>query len=130
MKVLHQEISVDDVPAAWNSAFMDLFGFEVPDDAHGCLQDIHWSHGSFGYFPTYTLGNLNASQLFNSAEELRPNLKRELALGDYQNLLQWLRRNVHQHGHRYLPPELMKEATGETTQGKYHAAYLERKFGV
>jgi carboxypeptidase Taq len=129
-KLIHRELSVDDLPAAWNTTFKQLFGFEVPDDARGCLQDIHWSHGSFGYFPTYTLGNLNASQLFKSAEGACPDLKGQLASGNYQNLVEWLRNNVHRHGHRYLPPELMKQATGETTQGKYHAAYLQSKFGT
>ncbi|MDB6039968.1 MAG: Carboxypeptidase Taq [Verrucomicrobiales bacterium] len=128
-KLLHRELSVEDLPEAWNTTFKRLFGLEVPDDTRGCLQDIHWSHGSFGYFPTYTLGNLNASQLIQNVRNENPNLNAELAQGDYGSLLRSLRHKIHQHGHRYLPPELMKEATGESTQGRYHAAYLERKFG-
>jgi len=129
-KLLHRELAVEDLPAAWKTLFKELFGLELPDDKQGCLQDIHWSHGSFGYFPTYTLGNLNASQMFKTAERANPNLKADLQRGEYQSLLKWLRQNVHQHGHRYLPPDLMKHATGEPTDGKYHAAYLQQKFGA
>jgi carboxypeptidase Taq len=127
-KLIHRELSVDDLPAAWNTAFKGLFGFDVPDDTRGCLQDVHWSHGSFGYFPTYTLGNLNASQLFHKVRQENSNLNAELAEGNYGTLLRSLRQKIHQEGHRYLPPELMKEATGESTEGHYHATYLEEKF--
>ena len=105
-----------------------MIGLKVPNDALGCLQDIHWSHGSLGYFPTYTLGNLNASQLFRRAKLDRPGLEAELAAGRYQTLLAWLRENIHAHGSCHKPPELMKRATGETTQAKYHLEHLREKF--
>ncbi len=127
-KLLHGEIAVEDVPSVWNSTFKELFGLDVPDDAHGCLQDIHWSHGSFGYFPTYTLGNLNASQLFHRIETEQPTLRRSIAAGEYGALLASLREKIHRHGHRYLPPQLMEKATGEPTRADYHAKYLEKKF--
>jgi carboxypeptidase Taq len=102
--------------------FKELFGLTVPNDRNGVLQDIHWSLGSIGYFPTYTLGNLNAAQLMFAAEKQIPELT------EYQTLLQWLRDNIHQHGGRYLPAELMRRATGESTQAKYRIEYLHKKY--
>ena len=121
-------LPVKDVPARWNEQFEKLFGLQVPDDARGCLQDIHWSLGAFGYFPTYTLGNLNAAQLMESARKQVPDLAGELAAGNYAGLLQWLRTNVHAAGERHTPQELMEKATGATTQTEAHLAALRRKF--
>jgi carboxypeptidase Taq len=84
--------------------------------------------GSLGYFCTYTLGNLNASQLMRAAHRAHPGLERELAAGSYTNLLSWLRTNIHQAGRTCDPPELMQRATGETTQPHYHLEYLRAKF--
>jgi carboxypeptidase Taq len=92
------------------------------------LQDIHWAIGLIGYFPTYTLGNLNAAQLMRRATQEHPTLEAELARGEYGRLLQWLREKVHRAGSRYLPPELMRHATGEPTQSAYHLEYLRKKF--
>jgi carboxypeptidase Taq len=128
LKLMDGELQVGDVPAAWNEQFEKIFALKVPDDAHGCLQDIHWSLGSLGYFPTYTLGNLNASQLFRGATLDHPRLKEELKAGQCTTLLKWLRENVHQHGHRHSPQKLMEIATGEPTQSKYHLEYLQSKF--
>ena len=100
----------------------------MPDNRRGVLQDIHWSHGSLGYFPTYTLGNLNAAQLMVAAEKRVPGLTDQLAQGDYAPLLSWLRQNVHQHGRRYLPADLMTRATGEPTQARYRVEYLKNKY--
>jgi len=105
-----------------------MFGLKVPDDARGCLQDIHWSLGAFGYFPTYTLGNLNASQLMQRAATDTPGLDSDLRSGKYQRLLGWLREKIHEPGQRYDPQELMRRATSETTQAKHHLDYLRRKF--
>ena len=105
-----------------------MLGLKVPDDARGCLQDIHWSHGAFGYFPTYTLGNLNAAQLMRRAAEDVPALATELRAGKYSSLLAWLRKKVHRPGQRYDPQELMRRATGETTQGAHHLEHLRQKF--
>jgi len=121
-------LPVKDVPGRWNEQFEKLFGLQVPDDARGCLQDIHWSLGAFGYFPTYTLGNLNAAQLMESACKQVPGLTGELAAGNYASLLQWLRTNVHAAGQRHTPQELMEKATGATTQTEPHLAALRRKF--
>ncbi len=126
--VIEGELAVADIPAAWNETFERLLGLKVPDDARGCLQDVHWSFGLFGYFATYTLGNLNAAQLMHRARTVVPGLDASLAAGDYAALLAWLRENVHAHGQRFLPQDLMRRATGEPTRGECFLAHLRRKF--
>ncbi|MGB0422530.1 MAG: carboxypeptidase M32, partial [Limisphaerales bacterium] len=122
------DLQVKDVPGEWNERFKSMFGLEVPNDAQGCLQDIHWSMGGFGYFPTYTLGNLNSAQLFASARSaLGPSLH-HMDQGAYVALLDWLRRQVHQHGRQHEPDELMKLATGKSTDPLMHQAYLKERF--
>ncbi len=127
-KILDGDIAIADVPAAWNEAFAKSFGLTVPDDARGCLQDVHWSEGLIGYFPTYTLGNLNAAQLFRRALSELPGLENDLAAGSYQPLLAWLRAKIHRPGQRLLPRELIAAATGEPTNATYHLAALREKF--
>ncbi len=122
------ELRIADVPAAWNEAFEKSFGLEVPDDARGCLQDIHWSEGLIGYFPTYTLGNLNAAQLFARARADEPTLDSDLRAGRYGTLLAWLRERIHRHGERFLPPALIAEATGQPTRTDSYLASLRAKF--
>jgi carboxypeptidase Taq len=126
--LVEQRLEVRDLPAAWKDHFKKLFGLVVPSDRLGALQDIHWSMGAFGYFPTYTLGNLNAAQLMAAAERSIPDLEKALQEGEYGPLLQWLRTNVHLHGQRFSSSELMKRATGEPTQAKYRIEYLRRKY--
>ncbi|MBV9107014.1 MAG: carboxypeptidase M32 [Verrucomicrobia bacterium] len=128
LALVEGRLKVEDLPEAWNARFYELFGLVVPDDAHGVLQDIHWSLGSLGYFPTYTLGNLNAAQLMAAAEKKVSGFSDELAQGNYAPLLKWLRENVHQHGRKYLPAELMRRATGESTQARYRVEYLRHKY--
>ena len=126
--LIEGDLAVADIPAAWNETFERLLGLKVPDDARGCLQDVHWSFGLFGYFATYTLGNLNAAQLMHRARAVVPGLDASLAAGDYAPLLTWLRENVHAHGQRFLPQDLMRHATGEPTRGECFLAHLRRKF--
>ena len=122
------DLHVKDIPGVWNEQFKGMFGIEVPDDTQGCLQDIHWSMGGFGYFPTYSLGNLNSAQLYDSAQKaLGPRLG-DLQNGNYHGLLGWLRTNVHQFGKQYPPAELMQNATGKPTQHDYHWSYLKDRF--
>ena len=126
--LINGDLAVKDVPEAWNARFRQLLGLSVPDNRRGCLQDIHWSMGSFGYFCTYTLGNLNASQLMKAAARALPSLDSDLASGQYATLLGWLRANIHAEGRRFDPPALMQHATGETTQTHYHLDYLRARF--
>ena len=126
--LLEGRLAVADLPACWNESFEKLIGLKVANDAQGCLQDIHWSLGDLGYFPTYTLGNLNAAQLMARAQAECPGLAAGLARGEYGALLAWLRDKVHRHGLRYPPQELMRLATGEPTRAAHHLECLRRKF--
>ena len=124
------ELAPEDLPQAWNERMRAYLGLEPKDPAEGVMQDVHWSGGSFGYFPTYTLGNVYAAQLFAAAErELGP-LEERFAEGAFAPLLDWLRAHVHRHGRRYLPAELIERATGELPTARYLGAYLEAKFGA
>jgi carboxypeptidase Taq len=127
-KLMEQQLVVADVPAYWNDEFEKVLGLKVAKDSDGCLQDIHWSLGDMGYFPTYTLGNLNAAQLMRRAAVDRTALEAELARGEYSSLLGWLREKIHSHGLHYLPQDLMQRATGEPTRAAHHLDYLRRKF--
>lgn len=117
-----------DLPGAWNEKFAAMFGFEVDQASNGCLQDIHWSIGALGYFPTYTLGNLNSAQLFEAARAQVDNLDNQLSVGHYGGLLDWLHTHVHEPGRTYSPDELMQRATGKTTRASYLIKYLKRKY--
>lgn len=126
-RLLEGDLEVKDVPAFWNESFEKLLGLKVPDDARGCLQDIHWSMGGFGYFPTYTLGNLNAAQLMRTAESAIPGLAGDLAGGRYAGLLAWLGQKIHSQGMRFRPMDLMREATGAAVTPEAHLAHLRAK---
>jgi carboxypeptidase Taq len=126
-RLVNRELKIKDMPAAWNDEFKALFGLTPPDDAHGCLQDIHWSMGSLGYFPTYTLGNLNAAQLFHTAQKV-DRVREGIATANHAPLLSWLREHVHAHGSAVLPREIMTAATGEATNAQWHLEHLRDRF--
>lgn len=126
-RMLSGELKIADVPAVWNEEFKSLFSIAPPDDRRGCLQDIHWSMGGLGYFATYTLGNLNAAQLFATAMK-RKKIANAAAEADYAPLLAWLRPNIHAKGSQLMPGELMESATGSATQPKWHLAHLRNRF--
>ncbi len=126
-RLLNRELKIKDVPAAWNDEYKALFGRTPPDDAHGCLQDIHWSMGGLGYFPTYTLGNLNAAQLYHAAQKVDA-VREGIAKADHAPLLAWLRENVHAHGSAMLPRDIMTAATGEPTNAQWHLEHLRDRF--
>jgi len=126
-QIINGELAINDIPAAWNENFQQLFGIQPKSDTDGCLQDIHWSMGGIGYFATYSLGNLNASQLFHTATQDR-SIKTAFDNADYQPLLNWMRKNVHIHGSTYLPQDLMIKATGEATNPDYHLSHLKHRF--
>ncbi|MCW1912260.1 carboxypeptidase M32 [Luteolibacter sp. GHJ8] len=126
-RLVSGELAVKDVPSAWNESFEDLFGMLPPDDTRGCLQDIHWSMGGLGYFPTYTLGNLNAAQLF-AAATADESIAAGVAKGEYAALLAWLRKHVHSKGAVMTPAEIVKEATGKDPSPEAHLAHLTRRY--
>ncbi|MHC4899173.1 MAG: carboxypeptidase M32 [Planctomycetota bacterium] len=113
LALIRGDLTVPDLPGAWNDKYRDYLGLEVPDDAKGCLQDVHWSCGMFGYFPTYTLGNLFAAQLFERARDDFPDLDAQIEAGQFGDLRAWLNEHVHRHGSRYPAAELVQRATGK-----------------
>ena len=121
-------IKTKDIPAYWNEHYEKYLGIKVPDDKRGCLQDVHWSHGSFGYFATYSLGSLYAAQLYATICRQNPSLEKELALGNNAGLLQWLRQQIHRHGRYYTSQELCSMATGETLNSNYFMNYASKKY--
>jgi len=116
-----------DLPAAWNERFKELFGLDVPSDAKGCMQDVHWSFGLLGYFPTYTLGNLYAAQQWEALNRTMPDLNDQIARGEFSNLLGWLNNHIHVHGRRYPAGELNKMATGQELSADPLMKHLERR---
>ncbi|HET6164082.1 MAG TPA: carboxypeptidase M32 [Planctomycetota bacterium] len=120
-------LDVDDVPAAWGEKCGELLGVRPKNDAEGCLQDIHWSMGAFGYFPTYTLGNLYAAQLYEAAQRDLGDLDGLIAHGEFAPLREWLRAKIHRHGRRFLPAELVFRATGADPSAEPFLRYLRAK---
>jgi len=126
--LMEGKISVGDLPEIWNSKMEDYLGILPPDDAKGVLQDVHWSCGYIGYFPTYALGNLMASQLWVKIDEDIPNLARQIERGEFGDLLAWLRENIHQHGAKFEPMELLQRVTGSSLSPEPYLHYLRSKY--
>jgi len=123
-------LAVADLPAAWNAAAKELLGLTPPDDRHGVLQDVHWACGMFGYFPSYCLGNMIASQLWEKVRGEVPGLEEDFARGDFSRLLGWLRRNIHEQGRRYDTQELVKVVTGAPLTPQPLLRYLRERYGA
>jgi len=113
MKILTGALQVADLPEAWNAAYADLLGITPSTPNEGVLQDVHWSNGLFGYFPSYTIGNLYAASFRFQMEEDVPDLWDKVAVGDFSPALEWLRNKVHQHGHILDAPEIFANAVGD-----------------
>lgn len=126
--VLGGDLALADLPGAWNDGMRELLGVAPPDDALGCLQDIHWPDGAWGYFPTYTLGALAAAQLFTAARKEHPDLMASIARGDFAALLAWLRRTVHGKGSIAATDEILLEATGARLDADAFKAHLESRY--
>lgn len=129
LELLAGNLQAADVPSAWNEKFQALFGLTPPDDRHGCLQDIHWSGGGLGYFPTYTLGNLYAAQLMEAAKGQYPDLEEGFRHGEFQRLKKWLNVNVHQQGRRAYSEGLCQRITGQPLSHVALMRYLHQKYG-
>jgi carboxypeptidase Taq len=125
--LLNQEIKISDVPSTWNDLFQASFGFTPENDASGCLQDIHWSMGGIGYFPTYALGNLNAAQLFSAANSI-PEIASATSSANYAPLLNWLRQNIHQHGSTFSPSQLIQNATSTPQSISHYLSHLTTRY--
>lgn len=127
-ELMHEKIKVSEARDRWNSLYKEHLGIEVPDDKSGILQDVHWSHGSIGYFPTYTLGSLYASQFMDSAFAQMSNLQKSLEEGSYADLHSWLRENIHNHGRYYTSDELSIKVTGKSLSTDSFISYCEDKY--
>jgi carboxypeptidase Taq len=122
-------LAVADLPQSWNAKMEEYLGIVPENDARGILQDTHWAIGYFGYFPSYTVGNVLSVQLFEAAVEERPEIMAQMERGEFGALLGWLRENVHRHGQKYEPDDLISNATGHPPNTAPYLRYLERKFG-
>jgi carboxypeptidase Taq len=127
-RLLENSLSPDDIPAFWNEQYQKLMGVIVPDDKKGCLQDVHWSHGSFGYFPTYSLGSFYSAQFYSAARQLLTNLESDLASGNSTPLLSWLRSEIHIKGRQFTSEELCQRVTGKTLDVQFFTDYLMEKY--
>ena len=128
--LIRGDLAVEEVPRVWNDKMEAYLGVRPESDAEGCLQDNHWSHGYFGYFPTYSLGSVLAAQLYATAEADIDGLDDEIRDGNFEPLSAWLRENVHRHGQRYRTDELIERATGEPFTADYFVDYAHEKFGT
>lgn len=127
-KLFNGDLSVEDLPNAWNTMFKEWFGVDVPEDRLGCLQDIHWSMGAFGYFPTYTLGNLYAAQLLEAMRDDLGDIDKMISSGDWSPMLDWLRPRIHERGSQVTPSELIEDATGKAPTPEPFLNYIEEKY--
>jgi carboxypeptidase Taq len=127
--LLSGDVPVADAPAAWNQKYEQYLGIRPTNDVEGVLQDVHWSAGLVGYFPTYTLGNLYASQFFEAADSQLGGLAEQFAQGRFQPLRDWLREQIHRHGHRFTAPELVQVVTGRPLGPEPLMRHLRAKFG-
>jgi carboxypeptidase Taq len=127
-EILKGELKIPDLPEAWNTRMQDRVGVRPTNDAEGCLQDVHWAVGSFGYFPSYALGAVIAGQLYESLRSDRPGLDEEIATGQFTGLFDWLRQNVHGVGASVSTPELIKNATGKPLSAAPWLRYIEGKY--
>jgi carboxypeptidase Taq len=126
--LIEGNLEVADLPEAWNSKIEEYLGLTPTDDRQGVLQDIHWSDGYFGYFPTYTLGNLISVQLWQKLIEDLPDLETQISRGEFGELIGWLNEKIHRHGGKYEPMEVLNRATGEELSAKPYLKYLTDKY--
>jgi carboxypeptidase Taq len=129
LALLDGSLAVRDLPEAWNARMREYLGVVPPDDARGVLQDVHWSSGLLGYFPTYALGNIISVQLWEAALRDLPDLESQIRAGAFAGLLAWLREKVHRHGRKFASQELVRRVTGSPIDPRPYLRYLERKFG-
>ena len=128
LAIMERKVATKELPQLWNTLYESYLGIKVPDDSMGILQDVHWSHGSFGYFPTYSLGSFYAAQFFYAAKNHNKELMNDINNGEFSNLLSWLRENIHVHGKRFSSSELCKRITGEELNFKYFYDYVVLKY--
>lgn len=127
-KLFENELSTEELPEYWNKLYLEYLGIKVPDNKQGILQDVHWSHGSFGYFPTYSIGSFYAAQFFTCAQKQIPDLTVQIEQRNMLPLLQWLRTNIHKHGKLVSAEEVCKNISGEKLNFSYFMNYAKNKY--
>jgi carboxypeptidase Taq len=127
--IINGRVKVADLPGEWNQRMEAYLGVVPPDDAQGVMQDIHWSWGLFGYFPTYLLGSILASQLWECLKDDRPSIESEIEAGQFAYLLEWQREKIHSHGGKFTLAEITERATGSALRWEPYMRYLETKYG-
>jgi carboxypeptidase Taq len=128
-ELLAGTLSTADLPEAWNARFRDSVGIDVPEDSKGVLQDVHWSGGAFGYFPTYQLGNVVSVQIWERASAALPGLDEQIEAGEFTALADWLRESVYRHGRKFTPQEMLERVVEGPIDAEPYIRYLESKFG-
>jgi carboxypeptidase Taq len=128
-EIIAGHVALEDVPEAWNARMKEYLGIDVPDDRRGVLQDVHWSAGGMGYFPTYSLGNVISLQLWERVREALPDLDEQLEQGELGPLREWLRENVHRYGRKFTPKETLERAAGSPLDAGPYLRYLRAKVG-
>ncbi len=128
-EIMNGRLALKDLPEAWNARMREYLGVDVPDDARGVLQDIHWSGGMIGYFPTYSLGNIISCQIWEKALEAMPDLYAQFERGEFMPLRDWLRENLHRHGRKFTPQETLAKVVGGPINVGPYMRYLKAKLG-
>jgi carboxypeptidase Taq len=126
--IVEGRVELKDLPQVWNQKMWDYLGVEVPDDAHGVLQDVHWSGGSIGYFSTYLLGTVASVQIFQAVQRDVPDLEEQIGRGEFGALRDWLGEHIHSLGRKFSPQETLRRATGSTLQAQPYLDYLRSKY--
>lgn len=129
IQLMSGELETKQLPEAWNSHMQEYLGLTPHNNADGVLQDVHWSHGYIGYFPTYALGNLISVQLWEAIHKEIPNLEDQIRRGEFGELLSWLREKIHRHGGKFEAPELVQRITGQAITPQPYIHYLRQKYG-
>ena len=122
------KIAVKELPEIWNQKYKDYLGVKIENDSEGVMQDTHWASGSFGYFPSYALGNIYSGQILKAMEKDKPDWRKRLAKGDFNSIKKWLIKNVYAHGNLYDPADLLRKVVGQSINVKDYVSYLEGKF--
>ncbi len=128
-QIFAEEIDLRELPEAWNAAMKDYLGIDVPDDAYGVLQDVHWSRGGFGYFPTYSLGNVMSAQIWERLRE-DVDVDEQMGRGEFGAIREWLREHIHRHGRKFLPVETLERAVGGPLDPEPYLNYLQAKLAL
>lgn len=127
--LIQGSLKIDEIPEAWNNKMERYLGVQPETDSEGCLQDVHWAHGAFGYFPTYSIGSLLAAQIHNTIENRIEKLDEKIENGDFGGLKRWLTKNIHQYGRQYTTQEFIQKITGEELNPAYFTEYIKKKLG-